>query len=85
MDKGEAEVVALALEMNHDLILLDESDARKLASFYQLNFTGFIGVLLKANQTGIIDDFKVELDKAMKAGFYSNTTLYRRLMSELGK
>ncbi|MBU1660857.1 MAG: hypothetical protein KKD28_05230 [Chloroflexi bacterium] len=34
---GEAEVIALALEEQADLIFLDESDARKVAQLYQCN------------------------------------------------
>ncbi len=85
LDKGESEVIALALEIGHDLILLEESDAREMASFYQIKYTGFIGVLLKAYHSGIIDDFKHEIDKAINAGFYLNVKLYNRLIREYDK
>lgn len=41
LDKGEAEVIALALETEHNLLLLDETEARKMVSSYNLKFTGF--------------------------------------------
>jgi len=82
LDHGEAEVIALALEQEHNLILLDETEARKIASFYDLRYTGFIGVLLKAYKSGLINDFKSELDKAIRLGFYINHKLYQRLIEE---
>ena len=36
LDKGEAEAIALAIEKNADIILLDETDAREAADIYEL-------------------------------------------------
>ena len=52
LDDGEAEVIALALERNADLVLLDDADAREKARVYQLKITGTIGILLRAKREG---------------------------------
>ena len=36
LDKGEYETIALAIEKNADIILLDETDAREAADIYKI-------------------------------------------------
>jgi hypothetical protein len=83
LDKGEAEAITLALESRADLILLDESEARRTAALFDLPVSGFIGILLKAHKQGLIDNFKTTLDKAVDQGFYINADLYHRLVRQL--
>ena len=54
LDYGESEVLALALQLNADLVVIDETDARNIADIYNLNKTGFIGILIKAQEAGYI-------------------------------
>ncbi|MCL0080191.1 DUF3368 domain-containing protein [Dehalococcoidia bacterium] len=49
LDKGEAEAIALAMEIGADLILLDESDARRIAGLYNIRKTGLLVSLSKPN------------------------------------
>jgi len=53
-DQGEAEAIALAVERKVDVILLDESEARRIAEIYDLPKTGIIGILLRAKLRGKI-------------------------------
>jgi len=46
--RGEAEVIALALECDDPLLLLDDHDARHVAERFGLSYTGIIGILTKA-------------------------------------
>ncbi len=48
LDPGEAEAIALALELQADLVLLDETDGRSAAESAGLRVTGILGVLLHA-------------------------------------
>jgi len=52
LDRGEAEVIALAQELDADLVILDERLARRHARRVGLTLTGTLGVLLKAKQVG---------------------------------
>lgn len=47
---GEREALALAIEINDSLLVLDDNLARRYARLLGLSFTGTLGVLLKAKQ-----------------------------------
>ncbi len=50
VDLGEASAIALAMEMESPLLLLDDLKARKLASKLNLKFTGTLGIIHKAKK-----------------------------------
>jgi hypothetical protein len=52
LDRGEAEAIALALQLKAEWTLLDERDARKVAKALGLNVTGLLGILLRAQRQG---------------------------------
>jgi uncharacterized protein len=54
LDRGEAEVVALAQELEADLVIIDERLGRRHARRLGLTLTGTMGVLLKAKAAGLI-------------------------------
>ena len=83
LDFGESEVIALALELNSDLIILDETDARRNADLFNLRKVGFIGILLKAQNDGFIDNADELLDLAIEKGFWINRNLYSKLKKEM--
>lgn len=80
LDEGEAEAIALAMEIEADLILLDESDARKIAELYNLRKTGLLGVLIKAKQQRRIQSVKVYLDRLRSTGFHLSTKVYNEVL-----
>ena len=69
IDKGEASAIALALESENPLLILDDYKARKLANNLKLNYTGTIGVILAAKQKGIIPTIKPLLEKIKQTNF----------------
>lgn len=54
LDRGEAEVIALAQEHRADLVILDERLARLHARRLGLAMTGTLGVLLRAKEQGLV-------------------------------
>ena len=54
VDKGEASAMALALETENSLIIIDDYKARKLAHSLHLDYMGTIGIIKLAKQKGII-------------------------------
>lgn len=58
LDKGEAEAIVLASEIEADLIILDETLGRFHAKHAGLKVTGTVGILLKAKQEKYITDLK---------------------------
>jgi len=86
LDQGEAEAIALAVERKVDVILLDESEARRIAEIYDLPKTGIIGILLRAKLRGKIRSLKKELDRLrQEAGFWIAEDLYQRVLRETGE
>jgi predicted nucleic acid-binding protein len=51
LGQGEAEVIALGLEIPNSLLILDDQLGRQIATFYHLKYTGTLGILIKAKQT----------------------------------
>lgn len=66
---GEREVLALALESDDALVILDDSLARRFAQRLRLASTGTLGLLLKAKQTGRIESIKPQLVRLELLGF----------------
>ena len=69
IDKGESSAIALALEIPNSTLILDDYKARKIAQQLNLNFTGTIGVIIKAKVLGIIPSIKPILDKIRATNF----------------
>ena len=66
---GEAQVLALALEDEGSLAIVDDGLARRIARAQNLRITGTAGVLLKAKQSGHLDALSPLLDKLDSLGF----------------
>jgi uncharacterized protein len=60
---GEREVLALALEADNPLVVLDDALARRVARRLDLAMTGTLGLLLKAKQAGRITRLEPFLDR----------------------
>ena len=69
LDNGEAEAIALAVELKADWTLLDKREGRKMAKSLGLKVTGILGVLLRAKQADIKSLQPVIDDLISKAGF----------------
>jgi len=69
VDWGEASAIALAIETEDALLLLDDLKARKLAGKLNLKYTGTLGVINKAKQMGIISKVKPLIEKLLETDF----------------
>jgi predicted nucleic acid-binding protein len=86
LDDGEAEVISLAVELNASLVLLDETEARRVAGLYDLNKTGAIGVLIRSRLEGKLEALRPELDKIRnEAGFWIEGRLYLQALAAVGE
>ncbi len=86
LDAGEAQTIALAIEQPDALVLLDESDARRIAAVYDLRKTGVIGVLIRAKHEGKIESLKTELDRLRgPGGFWIEDGLDRQALQSAGE
>jgi len=69
VDLGEASTIALAMEREGAVIILDDLKARKLAESLAMKFTGTIGVLVKARQRGFLESTEECLYRLHDCGF----------------
>ncbi|MDZ7950289.1 DUF3368 domain-containing protein [Nostoc sp. DedQUE09] len=81
LDIGEAEAIALALEMKADQVLIDERRGRMVAARLNLGYTGILGILVEAKSQRLISAVKPLLDALInQAGFWVAEPLYKRVL-----
>jgi hypothetical protein len=52
--QGEAEAIALAVDLNADMLIIDEQEGRGLAEQAGIPITGTLDVLCEQNATGVL-------------------------------
>ena len=81
VDEGEASAIVLSFEFDKTLLILDDLKARKVAIKLKLNFTGTLGIMLKAKEAGLIDAIKPILQKIQSTNFrFSEDVLHQILL-----
>ncbi len=81
LDRGEAEAIALALELKANELLIDERLGRREATRLGLSITGVLGILLIAKRRGLIHAVKpVMNDLIFQASFRISSQLYEEVL-----
>ena len=78
VDPGEAEAIALAIELAADLLLIDDRKGRLVAVSRNLPVVGVVGILLEARERGLIARLRPTLDDLRRlAAFRLSDRVYR--------
>ncbi len=85
IDKGESSAIALALEIPDSTVILDDYKARKIASRLGINYTGTIGVIIKAKLKGIIPSIKPILEKIKQTNFRISIEIELQALKEVNE
>lgn len=86
LDDGEVAAIALAYEIQADVVLIDEQDARHAAQQLGLRVLGAVGILTWAKQSGKLSSLQVALDELRERGkFRISQKLYERALREVGE
>ncbi|MBI4464634.1 MAG: DUF3368 domain-containing protein [Acidobacteria bacterium] len=86
LHRGEAEAIALSIEMKADLLLIDEKEGRVVARQAGLRVRGVLGVLLRAKANGKIPSIKAEIEALRnRAGFFIAPHLEVEILRSAGE
>ncbi len=80
IDAGEASAIALAMEFDDVLVILDDLKARKLAEKLQLKITGTLGVIYKAKQMNVLEKVKPIIDKLLLTNFRISDNIIKEIL-----
>lgn len=81
VDAGEASAFALTLEYSSSLLIIDDLKARKLADKLLLNYTGTLGVILKAKELNLLSSVKPLINKIQLTNFRFSEKVLNEILS----
>ena len=86
LDGGEAEAIALALQMKANRVLLDEREGRRVAKSLGLKVTGVLGILLQARREGHLQSLQEAMEELQEqAGFRIGQELFTHVLRKGGE
>lgn len=85
LDPGEASAIALALEKENPLLIIDDYKARREAKHLRLKYTGTIGILLIAKEIGVIDSVAEIMDEILQTDFRLSESLLKEIKLKSGE
>ena len=80
VDKGEASAIALAVELNDCLLIIDDLKGRNLAEQLGIKITGTFGVIIEAKLSGVINSVKPILAKIKTTDFRLSDDLEKKVL-----
>ncbi len=85
LDRGEAEAIVLAKEIQADALIMDERTGYLIAKQQGIHVIGTLTVLLMAKQYGLIAAVKPLLDEMMRRGRWYSQNVYRDFLIKIGE
>jgi predicted nucleic acid-binding protein len=85
IDKGEASAMALALWENDSLLILDDLKARKFAAKLNIKYTGTLGLIVEAKQSGYIESVMPLISKIKETDFYITPAVEQKILRLAGE
>lgn len=85
VDRGEAEALALARQMDGSLLLVDDARARRVAERLNVRRIGTLGILRRAKQSGLIDRLRPQVEALLANGIYIRQELIDVILREVGE
>lgn len=85
LDKGEAEVLALAKQLRADLILADEEKARKSAVLAGYDVMGLLGLFVLAKKFGLIDQVRPLIGELKRNKFRISDRIVSETLKRAGE
>lgn len=83
LERGEASSIALALEADDALLIIDERKGRIHAKRLGIRITGVVGVIIRAKNENIIESGKKKLDQLIAQGFRLSDQIYHLALDKM--
>jgi predicted nucleic acid-binding protein len=85
LDEGEASAIALSLEIDNSVVIIDDLKGRNVAERLNLRYSGTFGLILKAKQIGIIQSVNPILTKVKETNFRFSEKLFKIILEQAGE
>jgi predicted nucleic acid-binding protein len=85
LDAGEASTIALALQTERAVVLMDDTRGCEQAAALGLRTIGIAGVLLAAKRAGLVDAVGPLLERLARRGFTLPDDVLRSTLAEAGE
>jgi predicted nucleic acid-binding protein len=82
---GEAEAIALALSYPGSLLILDDALGRRIARLNRIQYTGTLGILVKAKQKGFLPHVAPVLEALQKTNMWLSRELVDWVLRDSGE
>lgn len=83
VDPGEAEVIALAQSIEDSIVLLDDSQARRVAERFDIPRIGTLGILRRAKKLGLIDAVRPYVEQLKANNIYMSDRLVQVVLRDV--
>lgn len=83
--RGEAEVLALALELHARLVIIDDRRARRFAKRLDIPLTGTLGVMLLAKSRGLVATVQPLIHELQMSGIFFSASLVQSVLELAGE
>ncbi|GHT40756.1 hypothetical protein AGMMS49965_09510 [Bacteroidia bacterium] len=80
LDRGESSAIALSIELENALLIIDDLKGRREAKRLGLKMTGTLGMLFSAKQKGLIPALKPYLDRLQAVDFRISPIIVQELL-----
>jgi len=84
INKGEAEAIIFAKELNATL-LMDDAKARKYAKLLNIEVIGTLGLLKMAKKRGLVQSVRKVIDDMLNEGYYIEDRLVKKILKDVGE
>lgn len=84
VNRGEAEAIVLAKELNATL-LIDDAKARKYAKLLNIEVTGTLGLLKIAKRSGLVQSVRKVIEDMLAEGYHIEDGLVRKILEDVGE
>jgi len=85
LDKGEASAIALSLEKEDCLLIIDDYKARREAEQLKIKYTGTLGLLVVAKEKGMIHSVSEIIHEIRKTNFRISDEYLNEILRKSGE